>query len=82
MTMTPINRIPLEADSPPLHAIVRGELDSRGNRQTAGELQSAIDHCVEETHISCMMDWAMQIRMELGISWGECIDAAMILYYG
>jgi hypothetical protein len=81
--MIPIHKIPMEMDSPPLHAIVRGELDGLPReRNTATELQNAIYHSRDENHISCMMDWAMQIRMECGYSWGDCIEAAMILYYG
>ena len=81
--MKAIARIPMEMDSPPLHRMVRGELDAiPRERNTADELQNAISHSRDEEHISCMMDWAMQIRQELGYSWGDCIDAAMILYYG
>ena len=82
MTMIPIHRIPLEADSPTLHAIVRGELDNRDIPKLQSILAEAAGHSANSDHTECMMDWAMQIRWELGISWAECIDAAMILYYG
>lgn len=83
MGMTPIARIPFEADSPPLHTIVKGELDSLGRyRGIAQALEDAITHDQKEDSLSVMLDWAMQIRNEMGISWGESIDAAMILFYG
>jgi hypothetical protein len=39
-------------------------------------------HDETETHLSIMLDWAMQIRNDLGIEWGECIRISSILYYG
>jgi hypothetical protein len=51
--MIPIHKIPMEMDSPPLHAIVRGELDGLPReRNTATELQNAIYHSRDENHIS------------------------------
>ena len=82
--MRPISRIPLEIDSPPLHAIVRGELNSLGGKPDASNsLAELVSHCEgDNEHLQNCMDWAMQIRAELGIDWGSSIEAAMILYFG
>jgi hypothetical protein len=80
--MTPINRIPMEADSGTLNAIVRGELDNRDINSLTDMITEFNHHDQSENGLSCTLDWAMQIRQELGYSWSECIDAAMILYYG
>jgi hypothetical protein len=82
MTMTPIYRIPLEADSPTLHTIVRSEIDQKGSIALTDIMREACTHDSNDDSVSVMLDWAMQIRQELGYSWSECIDAAMILYYG
>jgi hypothetical protein len=84
MTQTPIHRIPLEADSPALHAIVKGELNSLNlNDIPVGDsLAQLIDHDGNADSLNCCMDWAMQIRAELGIDWGAAIQAAMVLFYG
>ena len=82
MTMTPINRIPMEADSGTLNAIVRGELDNRDINSLTDMITEFNTHDQSENGLSITLDWAMQIRQELGYSWSECIDAAMILYYG
>jgi hypothetical protein len=82
MSMTPIHKIPLEADSPSLVSIVKGELDMHGAWNIPQAFLNSLAHDQNEDHLSIMMDWAMQIRQEMGISWGECINAASILYYG
>ena len=82
MTMTPINRIPLEADSPALHEIVMGELRNRSVISLEEQVEALITHSADDIHISCTLDWAMQIRAELGIDWSSAIDAAMVLYFG
>ena len=82
--MRPINRIPMEIDSPPLHTIVHGELKNTFRAASlSAELQFQIDHTDEDSeHFECMMDWAMQIRSELGIDWQSAIRAASILFFG
>lgn len=80
MTMTPIHRIPLGDDT--LALTVSRELDSLGEYSFAFEMKETLRHSDDESANTIMMDWAMQIRMELGISWGECIRAASILFYG
>lgn len=80
MINTPIHKIPADGNS--LAFTVAAELDSRNSISLHEQLESVIAHDNEEKHLSVMLDWAMQIRSELGISWSESIDAAMILYYG
>lgn len=82
MTMQPINRIPLEAESPTLHAIVQGELRNRAVISLSEQLESLFTHDDSEKGLECTLDWAMQIRSELGIDWSSAIDAAMTLFYG
>lgn len=82
MSMTPIHKIPLEADSPSLVSMVKGELDMHGSWNISQAFLNSLAHDQKEDSLSVMMDWAMQIRNEMGISWGECINAASILYYG
>ena len=81
--MTPIHKIPFEVDTPPLHALVHGEIDGRATRSVAELMTELVEHSGSNSeHIGITLDWAMQIRTEMGISWAECIDAAMILYFG
>lgn len=82
--MRPISRIPLEIDSPPLHTIVHGELQSLGigNSEVGNSMGELLSHCEDSESLNDCMDWAMQIRSELGIDWGSAIEAAMILYFG
>jgi hypothetical protein len=82
MTMTPIHKIPLESDSPPLHAIVRDELGIDGKWTIQDAFLNSLVHDKDEDRLSVLLDWAMQIRNEMGISWGESIRAASILFYG
>lgn len=85
MPMRPINRIPLEIDSPPLHTIVHGELNSlgSGNSDAANSIGELLSHSGGDSEsINACMDWAMQIRSEMGIDWGSAVEAAMVLYFG
>lgn len=82
MTMTPIHRIPVLNDGVSLADAVRGELDNRDALSLADALRDAVSHDESENGLSVMLDWAMQVRMEFGISWSESIDYAMIAYYG
>lgn len=95
MTNTPIHRIPLEADSSPLHQIVQAELNGR-QTTTAAELLAALHYSrvrldggvlgnsalTQEQALTCLLDWAMQIRSELGIDWASSLNAASVLYFG
>jgi len=81
--MTPIHKIPQMDSEKSLARIVEGELRTSGGIENVqGELLKLIDHDGNEESFSCMMDWAMQIRNHLGISWAESIYAASILFYG
>jgi hypothetical protein len=83
--MRPIARIPLEIDSPPLHTIVHGELKSLGAGESnpSNSMGELLSHCDgNDEHLQLCMDWAMQIRSEMGIDWGSAIEAAMVLYFG
>lgn len=82
--MHPIARIPLEIESPPLHSIVHGELNSLGGKpDPASSLEELISAANGDPDpIQDCLDWAMQIRSEMGIDWGSSIEAAMILYFG
>ena len=82
MSMTPIRRIPQMDSALPLSAIVSAELQNRPNLTLHEILGEMLLHDSDSDSFGCMMDWAMQIRQEFGISWAECIDAASILYYG
>jgi hypothetical protein len=84
MTMTPINRIPQGDSDLTLAKLVSHELSNlgRGDSPIGDMLAQLIDHDGNQDSLSCCMDWAMQIRAELGIDWGSAIDAAMILFYG
>jgi len=79
--MRPINRIPLEADAPPLHAIVKGELGT-DTPSALNELVALIHYSKDDDSINTTLDWAMQIRDELGIDWASAIRVAGIMYYG
>ncbi len=78
MTMTPINRIPKEEFS--LEQIVSAEMGNRSLPEVFLELHTHSKGNAE--HISCCMDWAMEIRDRMGIEWGNAIDVAMTLYFG
>lgn len=80
--MTPINRIPQMDSETSLAQIVSAELRNRSVIPLAQQLEAAFCHDQSEDGLSCMLDWAMQIRSEFGISWSESIDAAMTLFYG
>ena len=82
--MRPIIRIPMEIDSPPLHQTVHGELNSLGGKPDVGSsLSELIQHSDGDSDsINSVLDWAMQIRSEMGIDWGSAVEAAMILYFG
>ena len=77
--MRPINRIPLNGNS--LSAIV--EMESGNGEPDADEaMRELTSHSQNPDHLECTMDWAMQIRSELGLDWGTAIDIAMTLYFG
>lgn len=80
--MKPIHKIPMMDSEFTLAQIVNMELIDDGNGFfTQNVLTDLIDH--DETDgFDVMMDWAMQIRSELGIGWGESLRAASVLYYG
>ena len=82
MSMTPIHRIPRMDSALPLSAIIAAELQNCPKLSTQGILEDLIRHDSDENSFGIMMDWAMQIRETLGISWGESLHAASILYYG
>lgn len=84
MTMTPIHRIPKGDSEYTLAKTVSLEIQNLGYEgiTTGDSLAQLIDHDGNEDTLSCCMDWAMEIRDSLGISWGESIQAAMILFYG
>lgn len=67
-----------------LAQLVNSELTNLGYHGIpAGDsLAQLIDHDGNQETLGCCLDWAMQIRAELGIDWGEAIQAAMILFYG
>ena len=80
MAMQAIARIPLDAETPNIATLVENrEFDA----EIGDKLRELADHAAgNQMHLSNCMDWAMQIRDNLGITWGECIDAAMTLYFG
>ena len=82
MSMTPIHRIPQGDSGMTLATIVSMELGNCPKLSTQAILQDLIAHDSDNDSFGVMMDWAMQIRDSLGISWGESIHAASILYYG
>lgn len=82
MAMTPIHKIPTDNSTLTLAGIVNEELGMHGGWDIPEAFLNSLAHDRKEDSLSCMMDWAMQIRQEMGISWGECIRAASILYYG
>lgn len=80
--MTPINRIPQLDSELPLNALIAGEMKN-DNPEIGDMLRELADHARgNQEHLSCTMDWAMQIRDELGIDWGNAIEVAMTLYFG
>jgi hypothetical protein len=78
--MTPIHRIPMEGDSPSLAKMVEDE--TPGTYTAISQLTELIVHSQSDDHLTCALDWAMQIRSELGIDWGTAIRAAAVLYFG
>lgn len=80
--MTPINRIP-QMDSN-LQFMIAAEMDRTDYHAIplAEQLEALHSHDEKEDSLSCTLDWAMQIRMEFGLSWSECIDLAMTFFYG
>lgn len=81
--MRPIPRIP--TNGTPIAVTVHSELESLGigNSNASNSLAELLSHCDgDNDHLQNCMDWAMQIRAELGIDWGSAIEAAMILYFG
>ena len=80
MTMKPIHKIPLDGNT--VSELVDTENDVFAKYRFAEEMRNSLNHADDEDGNTIMMDWAMQIRSELGISWGECIHAASILFYG
>lgn len=79
--ITPIHRIPQINDGHSLIETILAEM-TESPSDTHESLIGLSDHCSEESHLECTMDWAMQIRAEYGIPWGECIRIASILYFG
>lgn len=83
MSMTPIHRIPKGDSEQTLAMTVYGELGAKGMPVSLAEILEAMhSHTLDENHLSITLDWAMEIRNSLGISWSESIDAAMTLYFG
>jgi hypothetical protein len=84
MTMTPIHRIPQGDSGQTLGKTVSDEIQSLGygGIPVGDSLAQLIDQDGNQETLGICMDWAMQIRAELGISWGESIQAAMVLLYG
>jgi hypothetical protein len=92
MGMRPIHRIPqLDNEGKTLASIVQGELGGMppmAHPAISAELLAALHYSgpgnpeKQEEFLECFLDWAMQIRSELGIDWGMALKAASILYYG
>jgi hypothetical protein len=61
---------------------VRDELGIDGKWTIQDAFLNSLVHDKDEDRLSVLLDWAMQIRNEMGISWGESIRAASILFYG
>lgn len=79
--MTPINRIPkIDSD---LRESIAAEMERGiGNRPTQSYLAELAGVSGNSEHADIALDWAMEIRNTFGISWAECIDLAMTLYFG
>lgn len=86
MGMKPIHRIPQLDSEGTLAQTVSGELKTmppRPDFSITSELIAGIHYNGDnEEHLECWLDWAMQIRSELGIDWGTALKIASILYYG
>ena len=78
MTNTPITRIPL--GDVPLHTQVLNE--KGGAHALDDQLMHLATHDDNAGRLTTTLDWAMQIRNEFGLPWAECINIAMIFYYG
>lgn len=76
--MTPIHRIPTEGM--PLETVVTHEMGRAGTMHE--QIAELLSHTDDTDHISCTLDWAMQIRDTFGFDWAECISIAMTLYFG
>lgn len=70
----------MEGDSPSLAKMVEDE--TPGSYTAIAQLAELIEHSQSDQHLTCALDWAMQIRSELGIDWGSSIRAASVLYFG
>jgi hypothetical protein len=81
-----IMRIPTEENS--LESIVMTELNSLRNSPPAPhedihwQLMELLQHDKDDSAIATCLDWAMQIRERMGLSWAISVEIAMILYYG
>jgi serine/threonine protein phosphatase PrpC len=80
MTMTPIHRIPVDGNS--VAALVSAEIHDNVIADFATQMRDTLTHNDSNDANTVMMDWAMQIRSELGIDWATCIYVASVLYYG
>ena len=60
------------------------EIENRESLSAADALRELIAHCgdADQRHISITLDWAMHIRENEKLSWGDAIEAAMIFYFG
>lgn len=83
MTMTPIHRIPRTSDAS-IEMIVEAESRMlKPGMRISDAFIDAIDTRPEaDSHNAIMMDWAAQLRMELGIDWASCLRIAAIMYFG
>lgn len=82
MTMTTIHRIPkLDSDDITMARVINTELDNWQSPLDAILRDMGLEDNTEE-HLSVCLDWAMEIRMEFGISWAECLHVAQVLYFG
>lgn len=79
--MTPIHKIPMGDTTRTLTQLIDDE-SSTSTRDAHEMLIVLSDHDSKDESLSITLDWAMQLRAETGRSWGECIDTAMILFYG
>lgn len=77
MPMTPIHRIPLNADTTLTQII-----ESEGPHACADDVMIEMTEHSAGMHTEVTMDWAAQIRDETGMDWGTCISTAMTMYFG
>lgn len=81
-----IMRIPTEQT--PLETLVIEELNSLRNsppgphKDIHWQLMELLQHDHDDNAIASCMDWAMQIRERMGLSWAISVEVAMVLYYG